>query len=276
MPMHIPALQKIWKALGIRKADDWQESKHPRASNGQFGSGGGKPKPKEPPDLFHGDQGERPIRKAKDDSGHEHGSDGKFTGAGSGGSGKSKSPKREKPKKESQRQHLSNNEKKTIDNYKRTGYAKVNAHLRRGDKAHMSPADRETATASIEQLDAILGKSSLKREMRVFRGVGDPEIFKNFDRLNGATISDAGFLSTSQSVDIAAQHARSANMGIKQKGKPVKGIIAVMKLPKGTKAISLGDDDSEKEVICHRGSSFRVVGTDKSGPYWRIDLEAVA
>lgn len=44
MIMRIPALQTL-----VRKAADWDESKHPRADNGQFGSGsGGSSKPKKP------------------------------------------------------------------------------------------------------------------------------------------------------------------------------------------------------------------------------------
>jgi len=44
MIMRIPALQML-----VRKAADWDESKHPRADNGQFGSGsGGSSKPKKP------------------------------------------------------------------------------------------------------------------------------------------------------------------------------------------------------------------------------------
>lgn len=35
------------KGSSVDKADDWQESKHPRAANGQFGSGGGSGKGKE-------------------------------------------------------------------------------------------------------------------------------------------------------------------------------------------------------------------------------------
>lgn len=214
------------------------------------------------------------IWKVKDDSGHEHADDGKFTSGGGGGKRPDK-PKGKKPETKPE-SSISEDDKKTIEDYKRTGYAKINAHLRRGDKAHMSPAERQKAQEGISKLEKIIDKSPLPQDTRVYRGIGDPEFFKNFDQLMGAVITDAGFISTSQSVDIAAQHARSANMGIREKKKPAKGIIAVIKLPKGTKAVSLGPDDSEKEIIVQRSSQFKVVSTDKSGPYWRVDLEAIA
>lgn len=54
--MRIPLLESICKAL-IQKAD-WEESKHPRADNGQFGSGaGGRSSSKKPKNL-----GKRPKR----------------------------------------------------------------------------------------------------------------------------------------------------------------------------------------------------------------------
>ena len=47
MIMRIPLLRTVCKAI-VAKAD-WDESKHPRADNGQFGSGsGGSSKPKKP------------------------------------------------------------------------------------------------------------------------------------------------------------------------------------------------------------------------------------
>lgn len=48
MIMRIPLLRTVCKAI-VSKAADWDESKHPRADNGQFGSGsGGSSKPKKP------------------------------------------------------------------------------------------------------------------------------------------------------------------------------------------------------------------------------------
>lgn len=46
MIMRIPLLRTVCKAI-VAKAD-WDESKHPRADNGQFGSGSGSSKPKKP------------------------------------------------------------------------------------------------------------------------------------------------------------------------------------------------------------------------------------
>ncbi len=68
------------------------------------------PKPREPDDLFHGADGEKPytmapsaldrlnILKVKDDKGHEHATDGKFTGNGAG-PGTGKKPKEKDSRK---------------------------------------------------------------------------------------------------------------------------------------------------------------------------------
>ncbi|HWQ20088.1 MAG TPA: ADP-ribosyltransferase, partial [Methanotrichaceae archaeon] len=166
----------------------------------------------------------------------------------------------------------------TFSHYQGAGYGKINSLLRKGDKAtNVLPKERPEVQAQIVTLEKAIDRSPLDKEERVFKGISETTdkeygLYKNFDRLEGAIITDKGFCSTAASVEIAAEHARSGGHAFRGKDRPEKGIIAVIKLPKGTKAARL--EGAETEILVQHGTRFRVTGTSKPGPYWRVDMEA--
>lgn len=134
-----------------------------------------------------------------------------------------------------------------------TQFERMNSVLR-GDPS--KPVDPDTEKA-IGELTKVIQRNHLRHPLKVYRGVPDDAKTRAWlaNRHRGGVI-DYGFASTSTDPDVASQMADPMDEG--------GGIVLEMKLPTGTRAISIGDQfDAEggfnqKEILLQRGSKFKV------------------
>jgi hypothetical protein len=135
-----------------------------------------------------------------------------------------------------------------------TRFEQMNSALR-GDPNR--PVDPDTAKA-IDELTQVMQRSHLRHPLKVYRGVPDDERTRAWlaDRGSGNTVIDHGFASTSTDPEVATMMADPTDEG--------GGLVLEMKLPTGTRAVSIGDQfDAEggfnqKEILLQRGSKFKV------------------
>jgi hypothetical protein len=190
------------------------------------------------------------------------------------------------PEKENKTEDtLTLQEKQVVDYYQRTGYGKINSLLRNTKTTAVLPQEKSIVEGQIKQLESAISKSKISQEIKVFKGIGSKYgLTDNMESLVGTIFTDPGFCSTSTSVDSAAMHARSRrNEFSGKKEAPEKGVIAVIKLPVGTHAMDIAKavpelterSKQESEVLVQHGTQFKVTAVDKSGPYWRVDMEAI-
>ncbi len=153
-------------------------------------------------------------------------------------------------------QKLDNAELHAVGHYAMTGYKEINTTLR-GTHAPSPLIQRQ-----IDFIDSAIEKSEpIPESMVVYRGIRNlsfmgPEA-QMPKSLVGKTITDKGFLSTTQNRDIAANFSRG------------KGAQLIIELPKGTKALDVAkvEDDSatannEREILVHRNASLLITKVD--------------
>lgn len=163
---------------------------------------------------------------------------------------------------EAHHKSLSPETRKALDKYTGQGYKKVNSDLRKGK-----------ANDQTKHLDHVTGHK-LTEDHHVYRSFGGK---LHVDKLAvGAKIKEKGYTSTSHHYDVTHSF-RSNNGGASGSSKTVIShkvdgkqhhhtFTAKIHLPKGTKAHNLENKASkehhegEKEVLVHRGTTFRVTG----------------
>lgn len=108
----------------------------------------------------------------------------------------------------------------------------------------------------LKHMDAAFAKASTAEDMVVYRGVtGD-----FFQKLTvGSEFVDGGFVSTTSDLKAARNFLR---------GDRSENVLMEIKVPKGSKAISLGDigafAKTEQEILLNRGGKFRVIEQQKA------------
>lgn len=182
-------------------------------------------------------------------------------------------PKKETPKQaearnaaEMQTRHsassveMSPREVEAMKNYSGAMYQDLNSRLRKGKGASKGDAE------DLKQMDKVFERASTKEPINVYRGVS-PEMVAKLKP--GATFTDGGFSSTTASRDIAEGYSSFGGPG---------GAVMEIKVPKGSKAVSLKDTSSfggsssstrsEEEILLNRGGKFKVVEVIQDPPKW--------
>lgn len=147
---------------------------------------------------------------------------------------------------------LTAQERQDLYDYQNGPHGDLNRWLRTGEELPEElKAEYETWR---ENLDAAIGKGASPEDLTVFRGFENPDISRNFDRINGTIIGDEGYTSTSLSEPVAKRFTRGAN----------DPILAEIRVPKGSKMGYVDSVNSvdEFEALLPRGTRFRVVSAD--------------
>ena len=136
---------------------------------------------------------------------------------------------------------LLNSERGALLDYSGPHYAPINAALRKGEM----PTDWRAH--AVERLDSALAKSSVPKDLLVYRGLRDQSLVSHLKP--GAVFRDHGFLSTTISKNVANDSFADG------------GVLFHITIPKGGKALPMtrqGHYNHEKEVLLPRGSRLRV------------------
>lgn len=159
---------------------------------------------------------------------------------------------------------ITTRERAEVYHYTNQGYLDINEVLRAGE-INQSKYLRD----SVELIDSAIAKSETQKEFNVFRGINSAQFIKSLETLRpGETITDAGFVSTSQSYLAASQYAG--------KSQPVLDI----RMPAGSRAlyvegISASKGEGEEEYILPRDSVLRYrgkVGEETGSTRYQFDL----
>jgi len=109
----------------------------------------------------------------------------------------------------------------------------------------------------INALDQALNKTSIDRDIVVFRGFTESDILKKFDRLTGSTIDEKGFCSTTLDKGVSEKFGR----WLEDEG--LTPILAEIRVPMGTKGAYLEGtrllQPYEYEILLPRKTKFKVI-----------------
>ena len=165
---------------------------------------------------------------------------------------------------------LKPDEREALDLFKGAHSKDVNHYLRGITEDH----DAKLGKKLTGQIDKALRKSSVPENVTVYRGMR-PEAFEGVidptdpGKLRGLVLPDKGFAATSLSEETA------------RGGYGIHGILAEIRVPKGTKAAYLDTSGihqyayTEYEMLLPRGTRFKVVGARKEGNTTRLILEVL-
>jgi hypothetical protein len=149
-----------------------------------------------------------------------------------------------------------------------TNFERMNSALR-GDSDKQISAE---LAGDVNALTGAIGRNYLKKPVVVYRGVPDtPEMRKLLAR---SSFVDNGFMSTSTSREHADLSADPAGHD--------KGIMMKLKLPTGTKAISIGNmfesegGFDQNEVLVQRGSKFKITSKRQVGGWLEVEAELIS
>jgi hypothetical protein len=154
---------------------------------------------------------------------------------------------------------LSKDERNSLDHYAGlTGYQIVSGQLRSG----------QTHTA-VPHLDSAIAKGELKEGTTLYRGFSGASRFgfKPGAGAVGHEFRDNGYHSTSMSAHVSSQFATGSDSALLR-----------IRAPKGTKAAhvgTLGDKESEHEVLLPRGTGYKVVGYSRINDQHVYDVELI-
>jgi SPP1 gp7 family putative phage head morphogenesis protein len=173
------------------------------------------------------------------------------------------------------RDRLTIDERKALDDYKATGYLRLNEGLRTGKLATGKPIT-PAMHARVDAIDRAIEKGTLSKDTTLFRS------FRPTEGLNlevGDVIKDDAFISTSTSTKAPMAFASEAE----KLGKP--SYVARIQAPSGTHVAYADAQASqraggllkENEIILPRGTSFKVtkVRTNKYG-LREVELELIS
>jgi len=164
---------------------------------------------------------------------------------------------------------LNDNERKALSTYKGAHHEVINSHLR--TKRGKFDPKKKAIAAHIKALDHVTSNPT-NEDMHVYRGFGHTINHKKFKP--GAIVKDHGYTSTSHSEEIAHAFTHGHEERDKVGTNHVHIVMAKIHVPKGTKAHFVDTASathtakSEKEMLLHRGTSYRVksVETHHLGP----------
>lgn len=163
-------------------------------------------------------------------------------------------------------QSLARDEHSFIRQYRGTASDGINGTLRRNEGKIPDSWTQEFLRDATSAIDAVMARSALTADIRVFRGIEDGE--KVFGpawarSLKGAEWTEHGYMSTSADEDIAKVFG----------GKRLGGALLKIRVPRGTHALQLSDPTYEAEVLVARGRRVRVVKDSGPGPNRVIEVE---
>jgi hypothetical protein len=166
---------------------------------------------------------------------------------------------------------MTNDEKQSLHWYQSAGHDRINAELRGSAKIR----DQYTFDRTVGNIDGIMKRSKLNRDVTVYRGVlretdhAQAEIAR---MKPGAIIRDRGYVSTTINPAVAKRFG-SDDVHIR------------IRVPKGTHAIYMPKarplsmvsrgKHNEYELLLARNLNYRVVSRRKHGNQIRITLEVV-
>lgn len=153
---------------------------------------------------------------------------------------------------------LADHETSAAQNYTGSTYHSINTALRGGSTHHLVPA-----------IDAAVAKSKAKEDMVVVRGVSSTGMAawlasSGGEIKIGATITDAGYASTTRSTKTATGFAGGGS-----------GYGLKIKVPKGARILPLkaiSHYAQEDEFLLPHGSSFKITGYDHKSKVITVDL----
>lgn len=149
---------------------------------------------------------------------------------------------------------LTSTEKDALTKYTGDNFLTINKGLRAG-----------RSSGIVTQLDSALSKTSLPRDMVLYRGVGTTLADKVFDKWNKSDgqpieFTDRAFVSTSARRNVAKNFSRN---------------IMEVRVPKGSHGLPV-PNGNEDEIILKRDSKFRVVKVQRMISGKKIVAELVA
>lgn len=278
MKPHIVSSKKKLDPDLLAKA--WEEADHPRAENGQFGSGGGgstdtaesekpapetekKPKEKKPKKPKESSTGEvssgkpswatdekRMISRDPDgymDYGHIDENPVNTMG-----------DMRAENMSRTQTSVLAEPQKQAAKTYTGETYTAINGGLRKGglDPVH---------DATVRDLDSAISKSELPENTVLYRGMELNDNLRNNIK-PGATFTDQAYTSTSLDQGNPSRFAGGEN-----------GAVMRIKAQKGQKGLamqSISDYPEEKEVLLPRGTKYKITGVTRDPDTGRTFIDA--
>ena len=264
--------------------DDWEEEKHPRAQNGEFGSGGGGDEREEAPHVSKAkeklaaaakarDEAIRATDNARDKLGDDPKDEDKKHFQEAVSASKEAYAEHQRVEKSLSYAQATNSEEDAkkleawsqsnaeltpvehaaIAHWQGAGYDKINSELRAGAES----ADvRERSKA----LDAAISKHTLPVDTVLERGLKVNN--SNAKRLPfevGATIRDPGFASTTVDDAVASKFSGSAAPG-------EESVLIRIRAKAGTHLMPCGEFKEyagERELLLPRGSRFRVASIEQ-------------
>lgn len=251
------------KPPGANKADSetpkptknekkFEESKHPRASDGKFGKTS-------------------------------------TTEAGSGDDENSGESNRENDFKSfiEKKESFSEDEQKSLFAYKQDDYKNINSFLRdpadpmetyyAEGREKIRPQTREMKNKIREKVNNIskaFEKSILAKSITVFRGMDNKELATNAENMIGTVFDDFGFMSTTRNKDVTKLFISYAR----------HPVVLQIKVGKGRKAIDLDElvedmndklDYGEKETLLPMQTKLKIISVDRSDKTPVIIVEVV-
>lgn len=156
--------------------------------------------------------------------------------------------------------------------YTGAGYLTINDVLRAtNDLEYLGKSTRKT----VEVMDKVMDASKIRKDIFVYRGIRNPQktfgkAFVNSDEPDanrGLTWVDNAFVSTSTKQSVSSAFSGSGS------------VLMRILVPKGAKATGTpySQFPQESEVVLDRGTKFRVVSSQRSGPTGTMifDVEVV-
>ncbi len=151
-------------------------------------------------------------------------------------------------------------EQQTIElqDYAEGNYQQLNSYLR--NPSSVSASLGKELEKQAKTIDAAIAKSTLTKDVVVYRGLQSPKVVANAERLVGITIEAPGFQSTSLSQSVASDFA----------GFGPGAAVFELTARKGSKALNMEPfkkskgNAGEAEILFPRDSKVKITGFDKT------------
>lgn len=145
-----------------------------------------------------------------------------------------------------------------LQDYAEGNYKNLNEYLR--DPSSIRASLGVEYDSQISTIDAAIEKSTLARDVTVYRGVQHPTLARNADKLVGRTVESPSFMSTTMNPDVAKSFAGYSQSSVVLKLTAKKGTKALNMEPFKKSAMNRG----EAEVLFGRGSRVRITGVERT------------
>jgi hypothetical protein len=172
--------------------------------------------------------------------------------------------------------------KASLNWYAKTdGYISINSYLASGKmtKSDTNPTLKEVKD-TISKMDEAFKNASIPQDATVYRGMSEQIASQFLAAKEGSIIQSKTFMSTSALIDVASDFASGRAQTGSSKSSNSKEYIMVLKIPKGTKALSMKNHAprllrGENEVLINRGTKLKAIGSSSEGNRVYIHMEAL-